>query len=499
MRRDHLFYLLAAGAFAGLTAVGACSASKDGSDDDDGPSGPGPGPGGSGPSTTTDGGGGQSLLVGGGGTAGGGGIIVDPCNSECGDTELCGEQAVALDDNCNGEVDEGCPCASGTAQACFKGEPAYVDADGCFPGTQSCSELGVWGPCEGGVHATDGCYMPNTGCHAISGYPFVTANLKDGTGDFSMGAITESWTVTCPPGVNNCPMVTGTNPADDFQPQVSGEYTVTYSKTDANGPDMCTYPLFVGAPGLRVELDWEHDLGGSGVDLDLHMHQPMDTTPWGGNFGNAVDCAYNNCTASAYMFSGGVDWFMGVAPPDPVDWFLDPVFEKNTCYFAPKGAGADWQQMGMGCHNPRLDSDDITCDPLVTDPQNFSFCNAENINVDYPPQKQWIRIGVHYYSSHGLLYTVHPNVKIFCNGKLAAELGAHGFGTPQEVPVAFPSSGSDVMFWLVADVLFQSDECNEDICKVEPLYLDQAQKSALLVQTSSVQSSFSPGYPPVPP
>jgi hypothetical protein len=446
------------------------------------------------------GGGGNGFEVGGGGTGqgGDGGRFIDPCNSQCGPDELCGNQAIALDDDCDGEVDEGCMCSSGTAQACFKGEPLYVNADGCFPGTQTCSELGVWGPCIGGVHAIEGCYMPDAGCHAITGYPYVTVNLKDGTGDFSLDALTESWTVQCPPGVNNCPMVTGSNPADDFQPQVSGEYTVTYDKTTQNGPDSCTYPLFVGAPGLRVELDWEHDLGGDGVDLDLHVHKPNDTTPWGGTSGNAVDCAYNNCTASAFQFAGGVDWFMGVVPPDPVDWYLDPVFEKNTCYFSPKGAGATWQAMGMGCHNPRLDSDNITCNPNVTDPQNFDFCNAENINIDYPPQSEWIRIGVHYYSSHGLNYTVHPNVKIFCDGKLAAELGAHGFGTPQEVPVAFPPNGSSIMYWLVADVLFQTDECDTTTCVVEPLYLDLAQKSPLLTQTQNVTMSVGPNYPPIP-
>jgi hypothetical protein len=49
-----------------------------------------------------------------------------------------------LDNNCNGEVDEVCPCVVGTTQTCGS------DVGECSPGTQACTPDG-FGPCEGGV------------------------------------------------------------------------------------------------------------------------------------------------------------------------------------------------------------------------------------------------------------------------------------------------------------------------------------------------------------
>jgi hypothetical protein len=476
-------------------APGGCSASKSNTLDDDGsdPTTTGPGGGnngGMGGNPSSGGGEGAGFVtIGSGGMGGGGGsILVDPCDSECGDTELC--EANGLDDDCDGQVNEGCACVSGTAIPCFKGDPSFLSDPGCFPGTQKCTELGVWGECEGGVHATDNCAMVSAGCHPISTRPFVAIDLATGTGTFSNDAVSETFTVTCPTGVSPCPTPMGTV----YTPLQSGEYTVSYQKTTANGMDQCSFPLFVGAPGLRVELTWDWVPSQSTVDLDLHVHKPQDSTPWGGDSGTAEDCAWDNCTASDYLFMFGTvpDWFNGVSPPDPVDWFLDPILENNTCYFGPKGNGAEWQSIGMGCHNPRLDIDNISCDPTVTDSQSFSFCNPENINIDYPPKDQWTRVGVHYYSGF-VSYNINPVVKIFCDGQLAAELGPGGFNNPVQFP---PADASD-RFWLVADVLFPDDECNTG-CVVEPLYIDPMVQTPVLTTVDIVQQSVGPPYPPIP-
>jgi hypothetical protein len=188
-------------------------------------------------------------------------------------------------------------------------------------------------------------------------------------------------------------------------------------------------------------------------------------------------------------------------PPDPVDWYLDPVFEKNTCYFAPRGKGMDWQALGMGCHNPRLDLDNIFCDPLITDVDDDSFCAPENVNIDFPPKNEWIRIGVHYFSSHGLSYDVHPRIKVFCNGALAAELGPAGYYDP-EAPITFiPSDGEGPAgnrFWLAGDVAFIDSECGTKSCVVQPLYLDPMGKTPVFTLDGAAESSFGPDYPPLP-
>ncbi len=451
---------------------------------------------------------GGGFLVGGGGDGGDGGVPQNPCGSGCGNKELCDGTFAGLDDDCDGTVDEGCPCNSGQAQSCFMGDPVFLNDPGCYSGTQKCTELGTWGPCVGGVHATEMCFSGGVlGCHPISSVPFVVVDLEEGLGTFGQGAVLESYDVACPPGVNPCPNPTGSQ----FQPLVSGEYTVTYQKTLANGgTDDCTFPLFVGAPGLRVELSWEFDdnLGSDTVDLDLHVHKPGDTNPWGGTTGNPFDCAWSNCTATDFDPIDPDDqrpeWFdPNNGPPQPVNWWKDPVFEENTCYFGPKGNGAEWVSLDMGCHNPRLDIDNFTCDPGVTDPNDDDFCNAENINIDYPPRDQWTRIAVNYWSNHGQHYDVHPVIKVYCDGELSAELGPLGY----DGPVTFKpgdglgnGSGSS-LFWIAADVLFlPEDECaTGPACVVKPVYADAAEKTPLFTSASVARLSFpGPPYPAIP-
>ena len=459
------------------------------------------------------------MISGGGGTDAGEDVMVNPCGTKCGPKELCDPEHLGLDDNCDGQVDEGCGCSAGQVHFCFKGDPSYHNAVGCYDGSEKCSEQGTWGPCVGGVHATapDNCYINDvTQCHPISAPPFADVHLKTGTGTFSANAIagTETWTVGCPAGVNPCPAVAGAPPIDTFKPLQSGEYLVTYSKNVAGQPtpQTCTYPLFVGAPGLRVELTWEHSGADDGVDLDLHVKQPMSTLPWDiSSFGSEQDCGWGNCKLSPFGFGddpfldpGAPHWFADapVMPPNPVNWWLDPMMSANTCYYAPRGIGQKWQALSKGCHNPRLDIDNITCDFSKSDPNDANFCTPENINIDYPPEKQWTRIGVHYYSNHGNVYDVHPDVKIFCNGALTAELGSGGYYSP-ESPVTFSSSdGEDVgtsnRFWVVADVAFVNDKCGKSFCTVNPLYSDAAGKTPFFLLDSAATAGFAPPYAPLP-
>ncbi|WP_437730738.1 hypothetical protein [Sorangium sp. So ce1335] len=430
-------------------------------------------------------------------------VTVNPCGSGCGREELCTAAHLGLDDDCDGEIDEECPCVPGQAHSCFRGDPSFRDSEGCFPGTQLCDETGTWGPCLGGVHADETCYVNSSvACHPIQALPFASVDLKAGTGIFSADAVagSERWTVACPDGVDPCPAVSGSNPADDFRPLQSGEYIVTYTKRVAGGETQsCKYPLFVGAGGLRVELEWEHDFGR--VDLDLHLHKPNNTQPWSMT-GSAVDCGWNNCTIAQFAIPSErqVRWFSDSGePPDPVNWFLDPVDSNNTCFFAPRGVGDAWRANRMGCHNPRLDLDNRSCDAEVTDPEREDFCAPENINIDFPPKRQWMRVGVHYYGHGGVLPDdVHPRVKIYCNSALGADLGPTGFYSPER-PVAFAPGDAGDRFWLVADVLFpEPDECGQATCIVQPIYDNPDTKTPLLTTRDHVETDFGPAYPPLP-
>jgi hypothetical protein len=261
----------------------------------------------------------------------------------------------------------------------------------------------------------------------------------------------------------------------------------------------------VAAPGLRVELSWEHTASDLGVDLDLHVHQPLDTSPWGISPPVEQDCAWSNCAFNDFeppQVPGSPAWFASppATPPTPVNWYEAPVAADNTCYGDARGVGQEWQQLGMGCHNPRLDADNVTCDFTVTDPGNPDFCSPEETNIDYPPAMQWIRMAVHYYNNHGLAYDVHPEVKIFCDGSLAGELGPHGYYAP-EAAVTFESAdgagpGTGNRFWIVADVRFATDACGRTICEVAPTYANATVPVPFFSIDNAETMSFDPPYPP---
>jgi hypothetical protein len=521
-------------------------------------SGTGPlGTGGLDAGTKSDGGTGGGIDLGDGGDAGDAidESIVNPCGSKCGPMELCDEPHIGLDDNCNYVVDEGCPCTPGAVHWCFKGDPSFRNTPGCYDGSMTCSEIGVWGDCLGGVHATptDNCFANNPSCHAITAIPGAKVDLKPGTGTFSASAVpgSEKYTVACPTGVSQCPTVV---PLASYTPIQSGEYTVTYSKMVAgnSNPQVCSFPLIVGARGLRVELSWEHPAatGVSGVDLDLHVHQPPCTTdgdpctgaadccstsctagvcgpgacqhngatcttggqccsgactggacaaapiaPWS-ILGAPQDCTWSSCTISSIKTDPTIvpHWFPdSSAQPAPCNWDVQTSAQSsdNTCYDDPRGAGALWQSVDMGCHNPRSDIDNRQCDISLTDPSDPNWCGPENVNVDYPPAKKWFRVGVHYYRSYQLGYDVHPEIKIFCDGALSADLGPHSFYSP-EAPVTFssgdaPGIGTGNRFWLAADVAFVSDACGQASCVVQPLYADPVNKTPLFAVDTAVR------------
>ncbi len=55
------------------------------------------------------------------------------------------------DNDCDGEIDEGCDCDPGDTQECYTSDPDTRGQGICEPGEQTCEEDGAWGPCEGEV------------------------------------------------------------------------------------------------------------------------------------------------------------------------------------------------------------------------------------------------------------------------------------------------------------------------------------------------------------
>ncbi|MFO0555281.1 MAG: hypothetical protein U0271_43295 [Polyangiaceae bacterium] len=482
-------------AFIGLATHLGCSAGTD----DHARGGEGGATSSSSSSTGGEGGSTGTFSGGAGGMGGTGGTpISNPCDTQCGTAELCDGVHRGVDDNCNDEVDEGCPCFAGESASCFRGDPKYLNVEGCHPGVMACTELATWGPCMGGSHATEGCYEAQTACHPITSVPFKSADLIQGLGNFGADATSYLFEVECPAGVVPCPTPNGAL----FQPLVSGEYTVHYTKTTASGSGECSFPLYVGDRGLRVELSWNYPAGAT-ADLDLHMHESGSTAAWKfgtDGVGANQDCGWANCRADDFLCGGGPKWFQdGNTAPDPVNWWEEFPADANTCYFAPRGEGDKWRDgvpgcPGMqGCHNPRLDVDNFGCSPGVLDVANPSFCAPENINIDYPPASTWTRVAVHYFLANSTFTgPVTPTVKIWCDAELAAELGPAGYSAP--VTLTGPQSYDKV--WHVADVAMVDDECGRR-CVVRPLHLSGGE-DPIITSRAQAELGFTPDYLPAP-
>ena len=53
------------------------------------------------------------------------------------------------DNDCDGEVDEGCTCNPGDREACYTGPTGTAGTGICKKGARTCEDAGVWGACEG--------------------------------------------------------------------------------------------------------------------------------------------------------------------------------------------------------------------------------------------------------------------------------------------------------------------------------------------------------------
>ncbi len=348
--------------------------------------------------------------------------------SGCVENEDCGPHGSGngLDDNCDGRVDELCPCTPGDVESCFLGPPGKHKIGGCTDGQQTCEfngEFSIWGDCKGSISPRaescnmrdddcDGCVDDGLCCNApimcpspgdpriADVQPFSDLVLK-GELFFPGYATSWSWVVQGGPcdRLFLSPGATPQPTADMPLPQsftlsnadtrdatihftLSGDYTITLSVVSGSDGHSytCTWVQHVGGPGVRVELCWDHTGpdpdNTNNLDLDLHLHRPGTKSDWFGS----DDCYFNNCKGGLYSINWG--------------------------YFSSPGAICN--TMGV-CKNPRLDIDNMK-----------EIAKPENINVDSPQDGEVFRVMVHYWAGE---LTEHPLVNVYCGGVLKTTFG----------------------------------------------------------------------------
>ena len=391
-----------------------------------------------------------------------------------------------LDDDCDGDVDEGCPCEAGQTQACFNGKPAQRNVGTCRDGIQTCKinpmravVKGTWGKCKNAILPTkDLCDKADNNCNGCSdeglccspkidcsydigtAFPFAD-KLIDGTKIYDPGneyqdadKATWEWTLT----KGSCDIVlkktsfslasavegiTGAS-TDEAEKitfsgvglskfnvnfQLSGTYNLHLKVTRENGEVYeCEWPIKVISDGLRIELCW--DTTGS-VDVDLHLGKTgvtgdIESTCSGETSGweTQASCFYQTCTSSNYIVEG---W--GYADSTNYD--------QN---------GVEHSDM----KNPRLDIDNIRTKGI-----------PENINIDNPKKGDIFRVMVRHFSESRTSET-HPVVNIYCGGSLKATYGTQESGTQ----ISDFKDQNDS--WKVVEIEWKEDSVSSENCELKP-------------------------------
>ncbi|MBL8682828.1 MAG: hypothetical protein JNK05_26925 [Myxococcales bacterium] len=421
---------------------------------------------------------------------------IDPCGpAVCGPSERCGPTVDAglgsgngVDDNCNGQVDEGCLCTQGSMRACFPGASDRRGVGRCRDGMMTCTELGLWSDCVGAVSPTEevcngqdddcdgmvdegleGC-ASSLQCPAfLAVQPLRELTVDGATIDRTASAF--RWTLECPSEITTCPSIV--DPMGRTMRVLlsqSGRYALRVEVTRADGSrGECRVPVYVDGAGMRVELSWDTQGGtnSAGADLDLHVAviDRLRTRP--STWFSEDDCYYATCKAPG----GVVRWAR-----DATDTRFAPTMDVARCENAPPPWGERFRTAGR-CWNPRLDTDTTQCDPAVRDPRDPRYCFVENVSVDVPPEDVTFRVAVNFYRDHGTCSDAdarndvsRPHLFVYCGAGVRAELGAVDSGGLVSMRCRDnPSVGSANWTWLAADVRFVTNACGVRDCVVTTL------------------------------
>jgi hypothetical protein len=226
---------------------------------------------------------------------------------------------------------------------------------------------------------------------------------------------------------------------------LSGDYLVK-GEFDLGGKHHeCTIKVQVRAPGIRAELCWAPMPN----DVDLHLARLQNADACSADalgHGWFQTCRTDDRADDCYYLTASGCTGFG-ANPSPWGYSMSA---PTACH----GWGSR-RDIAEQCDNPRLDFDNVSCDPAQINPDGFlglsvDFCGAENINLDNPKNGEKFAFGVHAYSIGG---EVKPHLNLYCNGERRLSLGydpTAGVDFPRLSESVGTQSGGD--FWSAAVV-----------------------------------------------
>jgi hypothetical protein len=420
-------------------------------------------------------------------------FVAEGCLDLGGRREVSAGLCDGLDNDCNGSVDDGCPCDLGSVRPCFGGPPGRAHSGACHMGTQTCEPAGEFGAlgkclnasvpspetCDGLDNDCNGCSDDLRACVPVlmcptaddpripKAKPFGTIQL-DASAFYSGSDIASvRWAVDGSPcdklflGIPGSPATTSNGQlsfvvsgADQLRASVrftlSGTYPVTLKLKLKSGEEVgCTFPVNVVGPGLRVELCWDKTgptSAGNTLDLDLHLARRGSTT----SLGSKQDFFYETFSP----------------PPNPAG--LGLWSHPNT----PGAAGCLTGDPSLdlihstrqNCLNPRLDADNQDKSDRYV---------AENINLDNPRAGEQFLVAVQHTSAAAM--RTRARVNVYCAGSL------RGSYELDPARTAFSDTTGNREYWHVAQIApnVNASGVMTD-CRLQPLHSANAATEPLV-------------------
>lgn len=217
----------------------------------------------------------------------------------------------AVDENCDGTVDEVCTCSNGTSQFCYSGPENTAGVGACHAGTQTCQD-GAWGKCMGeSLPGTEICDAVDNDCDGQNNNFDGTCTAQGALGECKKGTLVcmAAENPECQPSVasteacdgkdNNCD-----GAVDNFVAGVTCTTQTCTGKTAcATGQSYCVLPTEVCGNSIDDNCDGVKD--------------PLSTPIFLETFGAG--------NAAGWIL--GNEWEIDTAKVsnnDPVGFFADP-------------------------------------------------------------------------------------------------------------------------------------------------------------------------------